>query len=879
MLLALPLLLVILAHRFLALATPAKRSYDTHHYYVIEHDTRVASGAPLDIIAQALGVEVVEQVGELTDIWLLRTPKPSHYPRDDAQTDRVLRAYEELRSVAIQQGESSLTKRAEVVNARRIVAPIRYFAKQVLRQRAKRAPPPISPPDVSAERAVAAHLGIHDPLFPQQWHLINDQHPEHMMNVTGLWAMGYTGKGIISSFVDDGLDYTSEDLKANFDADDSHDFNDHVKLPTPKLDDDRHGTRCAGQVAAGKNDVCGIGIAYDSKVAGVRILSGPISDVDEAVALNYGFQNVSLYSCSWGPPDNGRSMDGPNYLVSKAVLNGINSGRGGKGSVFVFASGNGGGYNDQCNFDGYTNSIYSVTVSAIDFKGLHPYYSEPCAANLIVAYSSGSGQHIVTTDRGTNKCTRSHGGTSAAAPNAVGVLALALQARPDLTWRDVQYLCIMTARIVNPEDPDWERTAAGRMYSYKYGYGALDAYRYVMAARTWNLVKPQTWLQTKTVQLNDGRMSAKEYKGGEAIIKGGVKSTMTITKDMLAKNNFESLEHINIKVWIDHGRRGDVKVEVVSPHGIKSILAGTRSGDSADTGFPGWTFMTVKHWGEDPVGNWTIRVSDSENFHKGSFLGWNMRLWGSAIDPSRTTKFELLHTEDVFPPKENPRPPTATPSSTKTHPRPTSHLPGDHGSAEGENKKPAFPSASASATARPTGIIAPWFSDMSKLISSQKWFFGAITIVILFGIGAGIFFWRRHVNRKRRAAYTSLSATEEVTMTTLGGGQVGSRAPDGARTARTKQLYDAFGDVSDDEDADEHTGLRAQSPTVGLGFHSGFLDDDDPSSAAGLPSAPAYRDEPGEEERQEEPPRETERGRGSGAASPSGSGGSWVHAS
>lgn len=179
------------------------------------------------------------------------------------------------------------------------------------------------------------------------------------------------------------------------DAWDSHDFNDHVDLPTPKLFDDHHGTRCAGQVAAQRNNVCGVGIAYDSKVAGVRILSGPISDVDEAAALNFGYQNVSVYSCSWGPPDNGMSMEGPNMLISKAVLNGINRGRAGKGSIFVFASGNGASHGDQCNFDGYTNSIYSVTVSAVDYKGLHPYYSEPCAANMIVAYSSGSGKHIV----------------------------------------------------------------------------------------------------------------------------------------------------------------------------------------------------------------------------------------------------------------------------------------------------------------------------------------------------------------------------------------------------------------------------------------------------------------------------------------------------
>lgn len=35
----------------------------------------------------------------------------------------------------------------------------------------------------------------------------------------------------------------------------------------------------------------------------------------------------------------------------------------------------------------------------------------------------------VTTDVGKDKCSSSHGGTSAAAPNAVGIFALALSAR------------------------------------------------------------------------------------------------------------------------------------------------------------------------------------------------------------------------------------------------------------------------------------------------------------------------------------------------------------------------------------------------------------------------------------------------------------------
>lgn len=177
------------------------------------------------------------------------------------------------------------------------------------------------------------------------------------------------------------------------DAAGSHDFNDQVDLPKPMLNDDDHGTRCAGQIAAVKNGACGVGIAYNSKVAGIRILSGPISDIDEAAALNYGYQNTSIYSCSWGPADDGQSMSAPSYLIRKAMLNGVQNGRGGKGSVFVFASGNGAYSGDQCNFDGYTNSIYSVTVAGIDYQGKHPTYSESCTANMVVTYTSGSNRN------------------------------------------------------------------------------------------------------------------------------------------------------------------------------------------------------------------------------------------------------------------------------------------------------------------------------------------------------------------------------------------------------------------------------------------------------------------------------------------------------
>jgi len=135
------------------------------------------------------------------------------------------------------------------------------------------------------------------------------------------------------------------------------------------------------------------------------------------------------------------------------------------------------------------------------------------------------------------------------------------------------------------------------MYSYKYGYGALDAYAFVKAARSWSLVKPQTWLSTETIQLNDAKMvSEGDYTGGQFIGSGGVESKITITQQLLNENNFERLEHINVKVWIQHTRRGDVEVTLISPNGVRSVLASKRGFDADTSGFPGWTFMTVKHW-------------------------------------------------------------------------------------------------------------------------------------------------------------------------------------------------------------------------------------------------------------------------------------------
>lgn len=86
----------------------------------------------------------------------------------------------------------------------------------------------------------------------------------------------------------------------------------------------RHGTNCAGVVAMAKdNDICGVGVAYHSKVAGIRLLSSYYSDATEASALGLHNQHIDIYSNSWGPQDNGVSVEGPGTLALAALRQGI----------------------------------------------------------------------------------------------------------------------------------------------------------------------------------------------------------------------------------------------------------------------------------------------------------------------------------------------------------------------------------------------------------------------------------------------------------------------------------------------------------------------------------------------------------------------------
>lgn len=136
------------------------------------------------------------------------------------------------------------------------------------------------------------------------------------------------------------------------------------------------------------------------------------------------------------------------------------------------------------------SSIYTLSIGAATQHAQFPWYGERCAAILSVAYSSGTytDQKVATTDLH-DQCTIDHTGTSAAAPLAAGIIALLLQARYDLTWRDVQHLVVYTS-LFEPlaQNHGWKMNSKGFMFNPRFGFGLMDAVGLINASRNWTLV-------------------------------------------------------------------------------------------------------------------------------------------------------------------------------------------------------------------------------------------------------------------------------------------------------------------------------------------------------------------------------------------------------
>lgn len=57
--------------------------------------------------------------------------------------------------------------------------------------------------------------------------------------------------------------------------------------------------------------------------AGIRMLDGDVTDSVEAMSLSYNRDHIDVYSASWGPDDNGKTVDGPGPLARQAFRDGV----------------------------------------------------------------------------------------------------------------------------------------------------------------------------------------------------------------------------------------------------------------------------------------------------------------------------------------------------------------------------------------------------------------------------------------------------------------------------------------------------------------------------------------------------------------------------
>jgi subtilisin family serine protease len=496
--------------------------------------------------------------------------------------------------------------------------------------------------------AAPALIGA-DPLLPQQWHLRNTGQtggtPGEDLRALDAWALT-RGAGVRVAVVDDAVEVVHADLFPNLVADASYSYRAGnrgsiwplpctaaVEIPSGPVDG--HGTAVAGLVLGRDDNALGIaGVApRASLVAFDALASG--QDVDIADALLRDGQANAIYQNSWGSPDDGRLHPPPPSFL-QAIRSGTASGRGGRGSVYVFPAGNGGCYAteagsgrcllDNSNFDGFVNGHGVIAVCAVDDTGRRPFYGERGANVLVCAPSSGDTKNVTTTSiRGGWR--NDFSGTSASTPMVAGVVALMLSTNPALSWRDVRLILAQTARRNDPTDPEWAAGPSGLAHNPKYGFGVVDAAAAVARARTWTSVGGSERLKTCALPARTPALEVPDAPDG------GTPTPVLDTITVPAGCDIAQVEFVEVTMTATHTYSGDLRVRLRSPSGVVSELANARAcaqlpGSDPCGTYTDWTFGSVRHLDEPAQGAWALELTDLQPRDSGRLDRWSLTIHG-----------------------------------------------------------------------------------------------------------------------------------------------------------------------------------------------------------------------------------------------------------
>ncbi len=349
--------------------------------------------------------------------------------------------------------------------------------------------------------------------FAYQWpleHRNGDGSPAGVdLNVRAAWP--YTlGRGVTVAVSDNGVEMTHPELSAAVFGQPHFNFLYQTTdaLPVDRRSDGAHGTAVAGLLAADLDHARMVGVSPGANLASwVVVDTNLMLASDEQLMEMYEYQSnvVGVENFSWG--HGGPAQVGVSLLEDAGISNAVNFGRSGRGVVMVRSAGNDRPAGANADDDGYPCDPRVIAVAAVRIDGRAASYSEPGACVLVGAPSGDLDTvptGLFTTDLlGTDGANNINffppnqdlsgylfdslgfSGTSGAAPQISGIAALLLSANPELTYRDVQQILILSARQFDFADPDLTTNGAGFLVSHNVGFGVPDAGVAVQLALNW----------------------------------------------------------------------------------------------------------------------------------------------------------------------------------------------------------------------------------------------------------------------------------------------------------------------------------------------------------------------------------------------------------
>jgi subtilisin family serine protease len=325
------------------------------------------------------------------------------------------------------------------------------------------------------------HYVPNDPLFPSQWHLLNGGQGVSTAGVdtrvSEAWDITLGDPQVIIAINDDGVDLNHADFAGRLEPQLNYPLYWEQLIIEGNFGG--HGTSVAGVAAAGVDDlVGGAGACPECRILPHMLAqTGPggsfeLTDFEAAAGFRRQVDaGAWIISNSWGTPlgdaihaeEEAPQPDTP-MVINDAFQYAEDTGRGGLGTVIVFAAGN-----ENTKVDHYNKHPLVVSVAAVGDLGLKAYYSCFGPEISIATPSSGALTGITTTSLSGQ--TENFGGTSSAAPLAAGILGLIFSANPSLTAAEARQVLKDSA---TPIDPVFGNYNAGR--SPYYGAGMANAY-------------------------------------------------------------------------------------------------------------------------------------------------------------------------------------------------------------------------------------------------------------------------------------------------------------------------------------------------------------------------------------------------------------------